>query len=61
MPDCADCGNSLEAPRDKNKAGWWRDCCLPCICERAPDAGRPRRDPATWLAETETPDGFREH
>jgi len=31
MTDCDRCGNSLEAPRDKNKAGWWRDECLPCI------------------------------
>jgi len=31
MPDCDDCGDELQDPRDKNKAGWWRDYCLPCI------------------------------
>jgi len=58
MTDCDICGDPLEAPRDKNAAGWWRDECLPCISERAPDAGRPRRDPAAWLAETEAPEGW---
>jgi len=31
MTDCENCGGDLVDPRDKNKAGWWRDCCLPCI------------------------------
>jgi len=31
MTDCDDCGDPLRDPRDKNKAGWWRDYCLPCI------------------------------
>jgi len=59
MPDCDDCGDPLDPERDKNTAGHYRDCCLPCISERAPDVGRPRRDSATWLEQTETPDGFR--
>jgi hypothetical protein len=58
MTDCERCGDSLVDPRDKNAAGWWRDCCLPCIQERAPDVGRPRRDAATWLAETDAPSGW---
>lgn len=31
MSDCEECGDSLVDPRDKNKAGWWRDRCLPCL------------------------------
>jgi len=31
MPDCEDCEGALRDPRDKNKSGWWRDRCLPCI------------------------------
>jgi len=37
MPDCEVCDDPLEDPRDKNAAGWWRDRCLPCIAEAAPD------------------------
>ena len=35
MPNCDNCGNELQDPRDKNAAGWWRDECLPCISNRA--------------------------
>jgi len=31
MPDCEDCDDALVDPRDKNKAGWWRNRCLGCI------------------------------
>lgn len=31
MTDCDECGDRLVDPRDKNKSGWWRDRCLPCI------------------------------
>jgi len=31
MSTCDECGGDLVGPRDKNKSGWWRDRCLPCI------------------------------
>jgi len=58
MPNCDDCGDPLQDPRDKNTTGWWRDRCLPCIEQAAPDVGRERRSPAQWLAETPAPEGW---
>jgi len=37
MPNCDKCGDPLQAPRDKDAGGWYRDRCLPCIAEAAPD------------------------
>jgi len=37
MTECDVCGESLESPRDKDAGGWYRDRCLPCIAEDAPD------------------------
>ena len=57
MPDCENCGDVLEDPRDKNAAGWWRDRCLPCIAadaQTAPADRPPIHESAAyqaWLAE----------
>lgn len=40
MPECETCGDTLVDPRDKDAGGWWRDRCLPCISDAAPDIER---------------------
>jgi len=56
VPEC-DCGTEITT---KNAAGHYRDRCAECIDDAAPDVGRERRDPATWLAEEDAPEGWSE-
>jgi hypothetical protein len=56
MPEC-DCGTEIT---DTNTAGHYRDQCAECIAAAAGEGRDDRRDPATWLAEEETPEGYDE-
>ena len=56
MATCERCGDPVE---NKDNRGWYRDHCRDCINDLARDIDTSeRRDPATWLTETPTPEGF---
>ena len=58
MTKCDRCGEDL-TDEDKDNRGWFRDHCRDCISDLAWDINTSeRREPAQWLNETPTPEGF---
>jgi len=56
MTTCNECGDALQDPDDKNKAGHWRDAHRECMDS---DGGRDeRRSPEQWLADQDAPEGW---